>query len=692
MKPPRPANGRNGVIKLANLKAKRGSSSQPIVRHPLFPTIVAVWFAALFGLGSLAVRTSLLESLVIASKLDLLVPQTAPPLGMTARILIAIAMAAIGSILGFVLALRLARPKPEMKQERVRTARAFGPSGNATPESAPYLPADEQGQDEQVAEPERRRALLASNEGLGESPYSDEPGFIAGMPPHILDVTTCDVDPIDQPAAEPEQPLHAAPALELDEFDTVAPPSAPGFESVAAHEPVVETGIVGEAQPVSPDTAIDHGQQPVDGQSDAAPAIRRPFEAPAGQGIQRFAAPTAVPLDEPVHQAEAQPGEAPAGASEAETHDAPAPHAFVAPVTSPLQFRVDSPAIAEAPAPAQPDEISLTAETASLRENPALAPETDDADPMAAFRNRIAPMPVFDAEPDSLPVPAPVDVSVSAQFAPPLGAAAERLAKADLADLSPIELIERLALSLQRRSRAVTIAPAVAASQPASMPSVAVEPEPAVPAEIPTATDESEASPSCPALPAALRPIDFSQYEQDDDLPVHVPARSIAMPSLETLKSSDETEPQVGPVAVAAAPQENPVMPRFGRPVESEGPSAQTEEDVLEAGYSSLLDMSRPAGQRQQFVRVIDPEADAEAAEPVVIFPGQAMRAGTRFAAPSTGPVVAPSAPPPSLADTAGRPRRFDAPAAATPARDPEETERALRSALATLQRMSGAA
>jgi hypothetical protein len=79
----------------------------------------------------------------------------------------------------------------------------------------------------------------------------------------------------------------------------------------------------------------------------------------------------------------------------------------------------------------------------------------------------------------------------------------------------------------------------------------------------------------------------------------------------------------------------------------------------------------------------------------VVIFPGQAMRAGIRFAPPSEGPLVAPAAAPQSLGEVPAQQRRFDAPPAqaqSVPARNPEETERALRSALSTLQRMSGAA
>lgn len=694
------------------------------MRHPLFPTVAAFWFAALFGLGSLAVRTSLLESLVIASKIDLIVPQTAPPLGMTARILIALAMAAIGSILGFVLALRMARPKPE-KQERVRTARGFGGSQRSSQASA--FASDEP--DERTAEPERRRSLIASNEGE-ESIFDDGPSFLTGMSPHILDVTKFDFDPIDQQPDEPEQavqPQALAPALELDQFATVAPAPvqaptpAPGFETFAAPQVQAEPAPA----PEQPAPFAQPGPVP----PETAPALHQAFSAPVEQEVQSFAAPAAAaPM---AFSAPAMPVEAP---HEEVSVSEPAPEAqvaveipaFVAPVTSPLQFNLGA-TLVPLREPSQPEAAVAPVEPVPVQEAFAESADSDDANPMAQLRNKIAPMPVFDVEPDvsydivpeeaafhgelaADPEPAaeaePVVLpgltaeppSVTTQLAVPMGAAAERLMNANLSDLSPVELIERLALSLQRRGQAVTLS-RLTASEPVTAPAVTVQPEQiaapveaaAAPAEVPAAAIETEAHHRL-ALPAAMRPIDFSQYEHhDDDLPAYVPARSIAMPTPEAAEVSEQ--------AGQAQPEEQaaPAVAPFGLPADEEEASALSEEEVLEAGYSSLLNMSRPAGQRPQFVRVIDPEAETEAVEPVVIFPGQAVRAGTKFAAPNEGPLVAPSAPPPSLAEMSSQNRRFDAPGAQghsqpAPARSPEETERALRSALSTLQRMSGVA
>ncbi|HMO68666.1 MAG TPA: hypothetical protein PKE25_08410, partial [Novosphingobium sp.] len=90
--------GKAGSGKAGSGKAGsgKGARPQPITRHPLFPVLVALWFAALFGLGSLAVRIGLVEALVLRLRLDLILPFAAPPLGMKARVLIAPAMATTG--------------------------------------------------------------------------------------------------------------------------------------------------------------------------------------------------------------------------------------------------------------------------------------------------------------------------------------------------------------------------------------------------------------------------------------------------------------------------------------------------------------------------------------------------------------------------------------------------------------------
>lgn len=218
----------------------------------------------------------------------------------------------------------------------------------------------------------------------------------------------------------------------------------------------------------------------------------------------------------------------------------------------------------------------------------------------------------------------------------PQGSAAERIATAPLDDLSPVELLERLALTIERR-RAAARAAAQAAEEAA-----AAEPEiDALPAQ-------PETDAMSQPLPAAMRPVDLHEQAHDDEpLPGYVPPRHIGLkaPLLESgtpaLSNSDDDE----------------------------------DEDVLAEGYSSLRNLSRPA---------------VSAAAPQPLFGASAAR----FARPADreGRSVFPfRAQPESHVETSSeadqQPRAFDAPVSQT-----RDKEAELREALATLQRMSGAA
>lgn len=90
--------------------ARKTSPATQITSHRLFPVFAALWFAALFGLGSLAISSEALGALVTAIGLPALVPAAAPPLGFTAKLLVALILTVIGGGLGLLLGLRL-RPK-----------------------------------------------------------------------------------------------------------------------------------------------------------------------------------------------------------------------------------------------------------------------------------------------------------------------------------------------------------------------------------------------------------------------------------------------------------------------------------------------------------------------------------------------------------------------------------------------------
>jgi hypothetical protein len=103
---------------------KQSGRRQPISRHPLFPAIVALWFAAPLALGSFALSVSAIETLVLAGHIDSLIPAAAPPLGMTARLALALAFGAIGAVIGWALAKRLAAPNNHTAPQVFKVAEA----------------------------------------------------------------------------------------------------------------------------------------------------------------------------------------------------------------------------------------------------------------------------------------------------------------------------------------------------------------------------------------------------------------------------------------------------------------------------------------------------------------------------------------------------------------------------------------
>lgn len=101
---------------------------KPITANPMFPLVTALWFGTFLGLGSFAVAPALLEGPVVALGIATVIPAAAPPLGFTARILLALLMLGGGAVAGFLIGRWLGREKVAAP---VRT-RAFG-KGAAEP-------------------------------------------------------------------------------------------------------------------------------------------------------------------------------------------------------------------------------------------------------------------------------------------------------------------------------------------------------------------------------------------------------------------------------------------------------------------------------------------------------------------------------------------------------------------------------
>jgi hypothetical protein len=590
---------------------RKSAQGKPISSHPLFPAVIALWFGALFGLGSLAIRPSLIEAAVLKTGLDLIVPAAAPPLGMTARILIALIMAALGAAIGATLALRLNRPKTVVR-ERKRNAANPGAAAEAEaamwnrrdvftdgPARRPISAHDELG--ETLDDPGpllgRRRALAVEQEEQPFQPQDFAP--VPGGEPQIFDIATMQLAPVRPAAASAEASapldLGAFPAPAPVELPAAfAPPQAPLDWSVPPPVPTAPAAspMVERAVPLVAEAPRIFG---VPVEDDHVPAE---FVRAAGFRTSVFETEPAQPLF-------AERGEA-----------AVEPPSFEPPFVVPSQMVEPAPAPNHQPQPA-PADLGMTDLAKRLQESMARrrAAKADATAPAPATATATATA-AFTATPEP--------IATAFEAAPPAAIAAPFAASAEPAFVSPPPLA-------------------------GFVPTVDVPPAP-----IP--------------MPAALRPVSFyhgedhhGEDEDHADLSVLMP-RHLTMP------------------APAPAPIEEAVFEDL--PVEpaalAEAEDAQELESAVpaEEAFASLLSIEMP---RQEFVRVEEPEDAIAAIEPVVIFPGQMAAAPAAPLRPFDAPATA----------IQGAPV---AQATALPAVDPAEAERALRLALANLQRISGAA
>ena len=606
--------------------------AKPISANPLFPAVVALWFGALFGLGSLAVRPSLLEDLVLKSHIDLIVPAAAPPLGVTARILFALIMAALGAVLGISLARRLARPKPEL-HERKRSAKDFTDESprlrqrDSHPDAPARRPISAHEELGGVASLDavrpngglltsRRRSLAIMDEENAFVPHEAAPlpGLDAVQP---LDLATLAL-PVDSPA-EPapdfsQQTAVAAPALDWTRPAPVA--------------------VAVEPNPITPEAAHLDGRQVFGMGPPPAPEIapRQIF------GVQ--AEDDHLPQDF-----------VKAAGFQTSVFDTPEP--------SPLFGQSD-----EAVARALP--VAVTSVPLS--------------DSVVAPAAAVTAAPVATASEPAVPLPSPSSLGMTdlaARLADSMRRRRER-AEAAPAQIAPAEVAPEPLLAVPPMPE-LPVLPAAFAAPPEFQSAPA---EPALARFAECAAAIPVAAPQAPLeMPASMRPLALDAFLEDDtglDASL-LPPRHIAVPAALQVPA---------PFGAAAAQAE--VAPPVGV-TDSEAPTEATLADVEEDNpYASLLGV---APVRQAHVRIEEPElaADAEI-EPVVIFPGQtgqvvpltspaAELAGgeeggfRRFDAPGSAGQGQPVA-------TGMNPSLIPA----------EEAAQALRAALSNLQRMSGAA
>ena len=564
------------------------AAKPPISLHPAFPAIVALWFAALLGIGSLVLPAALLDRMVELTGVSSLIPAASPPLGLTARSLIAIAGALAGAALGVTIARRVAQSHSPRPVSRV--AKLAG--GLRRPISVK----DELGGEgvvNGVGLPLNRRRALAISE-------DDRPSdFLYQIP---------------VPGADPDAPAPFA--------------AAPIVDAVLDEEPL-ELSELAAADAEQPAFADQEDAEDEDGaDEDFAMTERQEFNSswPTEQHYPRE--PEAEPADELDNR-----------------KNLAGPRGL-----EPLPF--SAPSLARKPATA---EFEPEAE-AEVEPEPEFETEFETEPEWETHLEAVAP-PLEQAEPE---------FRADWESAP-------------LEGLGLVQLVQRLGSTIERRREWIA-QNAVAVATPVAAPFVSTpadfEPAPAeeaaqamaaffapnaepAEAEATFATapvaDEAEAEPEPMTRPDFLRPFAADEDEGEDLVP-------------------DFSLPLRRPVAatVSFTPADNDAAEQMAEADEEAGEDS-------EAGYSSLLGMTNPfAGPKSEFVRIEQPEEEAEPAEPTVVFPGQEEPAQIAEPADAGARLFDP-------------PGKGAAPAAAAP-RAPTDADAALRAALATLQRMSGAA
>ena len=695
--------------KLGSPGGGKSGGKPPISSHPVFPAIVALWFAALFGIGSIVLPNILIEKFVVAIGLPSLFAAATPPLGITAKLMIATTAAVLGAVAGVFIARKIVAAQA---QAPTRNRREIG------------------SRDEGMA----KRPIVATEElgeeGLGpvsdEDDWSDNTGSF-GRGPRLggrrraLSVTD-DSGPSEYLAAVPlpgEDPDQAeeddSDILDMSEYE--AAESAEASDAVAdaeAHAEDHANAMVGAVVGNRPfdvpahlpsddeqddsaklDTVGDNGaRQPLQlGMPDEDNAMNHE-PASNGDHYNPFAAQASQPpAEEAPRQVFGQPQPAAHPAQEA------APAALQFPPQSAPQFATPVAATQAIPHPVPSEPASFAAPVASA---PSAAPlaelsmselierfarsmqvtseanravsADDSSEPVSASAS--APFAYETQGEDNAPVAAPVpftfqrgSAAAPAPFAP--AAVAEPAGQASV-EPGPAEEFPQ---HIEAEAPAAAFdTPSDTASNLDAAPAETVNfasPAPAFAA--PTAVAEN----ARPTVPAALRPLDLGAFEEDED--------------------EDEDDPFAGGLGLnlngansgSANPFAAPAQASFQTP--SHPDEANDESDTgNNDGYSSLLSMKSPLGANREFVRVEDDEESDEGRppEPVVTFPGQGEGMTASSAANAARPF---DAPPHGGQRTPGL-----APAVPTnPAlkqADPVETEKALREALEKLQRMSGAA
>lgn len=541
----------------------------PVTASPAFAWVVALWFAALLGVGSLIMPVALLESVSTATGLSAMVPQAAPPLGFTAQALLALVGTVGGGGLGFALTRRLARGKAARPApaRRVLSAR----------EDLAHLPDDEDEFDgPQLAAPGGRRRALAMAE---EERPSD---FL-----HVVPL--------------PGGNAHDDDGRWVDEAE---------FELIEEGEAPFE---LDEGSALADDDLVE---DPAEELFDQGPS--HPFDAPSPDARrQEFVAVAAVatPVVEPEPEPEPQ-----------------VDFAKNAPTAQPLVFSPPSMLRAGVTWRDPPVTGPAVAEANEVEFEPVEPPHDVRQLFMPESEEDVSDKPDFDVPQSENPeaealVPfaattaTPTDGEGLVQLVQRLGATLEKHREwvAEQAAMRPAEASAAVA-GEPAAERAVPeefdpAAPDEAAEAMAAWfgkPAIAPAPEPAAEAVPVTALDAA-----APLQYAPFAGTLAASDENDDDDDLSDLAASFTLP--------------LAIKPVEPAPQPRPAFdqppPSAGFVAPAAGVAEEAEEDADDSAASDDFGSLNPFRQQaEQFVRVEEPEPEPGSSEPAVLFPGQEAR------------------------------------------------------------------
>ncbi len=575
----------------------------PLSTHPAFPFIVALWFAALLGIGSLVVPVPVIERLVTVTGLSSLVPQTAPPLGFTARALIALVCTVGGGLAGLLIARKVGRAHRQTVGRFDRTV-----AGARRPIAA-HHELGEDGFDGPIAAgaPRGRRALaIVEEEG----------------PSEVFDLAPLPGKPLPLSALD----LREAEALELadsemlegdwqQELEPTADVAQPGFTTLA-ESPEIGTYVMQDRQQFTVPSTANRQQFFVPGAAEPAEPVADVAEIAAAPGIDEVVAAdlhfSPPSLARPFAQSTADFAEGP-------EDEAPEEMA----VESPL----DEPAPAPAPAPVTPvdwedgelDDLALVQLAQRLGSSIARRREVraaEAAEAAAAVQRLAAAAAALASAPASIPAAMPAVLAEEFDAAEAAEAAQAMAAyfgapKVEIAPPAPAPAFTSSAPETPFAMHSPIVTPMVA-PHAAPMPPVAGRQmfQPAPPA-----------APAPLAAPlAGLAYIDLGEEDEDEDDGIAHLTASFSLPL-------SRPAPFAAPVATSAAepdpaPMANPFLQRA-----------------------------------PDFVRIEnEPQPEEGMVEPAVVFPGEAA-----FAAPADTGVSPFARPAPATAGDGETPPRASA-------------------------------